>query len=721
MRLFFTMRKIVFFLSVLLFSLCCNNLLLAQTQTKTELEEKAYNSLNDHDYAVAYDLFDQLNFKYPQEFDYKFKLGLCCLSYPEKKARAIEVFTEIKKESKGTEIDYYLGKAYHLNYKFDEAIALLQPFITAMTKSNKKAEKELLEDAKLIVSNCNNGKLLIENKVVCDIKNIGAPVNTEEDEYVPAITTDESILFFTYRGKKSMGGKLNANLEPDPIEGMYTEDVYVAYNNTDGTFSTPAQIPGINTKGNDAAIAVSPDGQTLFIFYSDSRNSGDILMSTLDGNKFSKPVPLNKNINTPEYWEGSCGISADGKFLYFSSERPGGFGGKDIWVSEKINGDWAPAKNLGPKINTKYNEDAPFIHPDGITLFFSSQGHTSIGGYDIMFSVKKDNDWIDPKNMGMPLNTTEDDVFYVINDEGTRGFFSSNRGGAGGFGKKDIYAVNPGVLGEKPVIALLKGIVYGDDKPIEGTIEVLKIAQKENIGPFLSNNITGKYLMALSPGFIYRIKVVANGYDPIEEDIDVESLNKYVETIKDFYLYSPGKAVDTTKKVTVLTPTVAPTETLVVITPTVAPTETVAVVTPTVAPTETIVADPCAGQTLPDFNPLKGKSLNDIQYYNQFLALAGDYCAQGLVYKVQIGAYRKPQNFKYNNLRQFGKAEVIDYPDGITRFTQLQFTTLKSAEAQRQKSIAKGQTDTWIVAFVNGKRYTLEELIMLDYLGKAIN
>jgi tetratricopeptide (TPR) repeat protein len=755
----FNMRKIVFFLTVLLINFCSSNKLQAQTPNKAEQEEKAYNALNDNDYILAYSLFDKLNSQYPKEFDYQFKLGLCCLNYPEKKARAIEIFQDIKKESKGTEIDYYLGKAYHINYKFDEAIAILQPLADALTKSGKKQDKKLLEDTKLIILNCNNGKFITANKIICEIQNLGAPVNTEEDQYVPAITTDESVLFFTYRGKKSTGGKVNTNLEPDLLNGIYTEDVYFALNNTDGTFSEPMQLPGINTKGSDAAIAVSPDGQNLFIFYSDAKNYGDILMSTLEGTKFSKPVPLNKNINTVDYWEGSCSISADGKYLYFASERPGGLGGRDIWVSEKVDGDWGPAKNLGSKINTKYNDDAPFIHPDGITLFFSSEGHSSIGGYDIMFSVKKDNDWIEPKSMGVPLNTTEDDRFYVINDEGTKGYFSSNR--SGGLGKEDIYVVNPGILGEKPVIALLKGVVYGDDKPIEATIEVLKVAQKENIGPFLSNNITGKYLMALSPGYIYRVKVLAKGFEPLEEDFDVESLNKFVEKNKDFYLYSPNKVtnVDTVKKVTVLTPTVEPTPTVTAVTPTVEPTPTVVVITPTVEPTPTVAVktptssptptteptptvavktptaeptptieptptlavNPCEGKSLPDFNSLKGKSLNDIQYYNQLLSMVGDYCAEGLVYKVQIGAYRKPQNYKYTNLRQFGKPEVIDYPDGITRFTQLQFTTLKAAEVQRQKSIAKGTTDAWIVAFVNGKRYTLEELIMLDYLGKAIN
>ena len=122
-----------------------------------------------------------------------------------------------------------------------------------------------------------------------------------------------------------------------------------------------------------------------------------------------------------------------------------------------------------------------------------------------------------------------------------------------------------------------------------------------------------------------------------------------------------------------------------------------------------------------DFTQLKGKSLNDPAIYKKLMDMAGNVCAEGLILKVQIAAYRKPENYKYDHLAEFGKPEIINYPDGITRFTQLQFTTLKDAEKARQQIIAKGQTDAWITGFVNGKRYTLEELIVLDFFGKSVN
>lgn len=666
-------------------------------QSKGTMVENAQAFFDAKDYAKAYDAYDKLNDKYPKDIDFKFKLGLCCLNYVEKKARAVEVFEGLKTEIKEPSAAFYLGKAYHMNYKFDKAIKELEEFKLA-NKNSSKDEKAMGAEADILIRNCNAAKNLIEGKIVAKFKNLST-VNTEEDEYGPAITTDEGVMVFTYKGKKSVGGKVNSQLQPDEVEGEYHEDVYVTVMGPDSTWGVPQSVAEINTNGHDAAISISPDGRYIFMFQSSETNNGDIYMSVLTGTTFSKPEPLNENVNS-QAWEGSCSISADGQVLYFSSERPGGKGGRDIWASVKINGDWGPAINLGPKINTEFDDDAPFIHPDGITLFFSSKGHNSIGGYDIMFSYFREDSWTEPKSMGMPLNTTEDDLYYVINSKGDKGYFSSNRpAGEGGKGGEDIYTVQPGILGDRPIVAVLKGIVYGNDKPIEAMIEVTKNKDGKLIGPYYSNNVTGKYLLAISPGSTYRIKINAEGFESVIEDIDIATLDKFLEIKKDFYLYPPGT------KTTAVTPTVA------VVTPTVTETPTVAVVT----------NEPCSVSNLSDLSPIKGKSLNDPSVYAQMLQLAGEYCASGLVFKVQIGAYRKPQNFKYKNLQEFGKAEVNDYPDGITRFTQQEFTTVNKAEVLRQKVIGKGQKDAWIVAFVNGKRYTLEELINLDFLSKSIN
>lgn len=771
-------------------------------QTRTALEEEAYSHLNSKNYAKAYVAFDQLYAKFPKELLYEYNLGTCCLHYPAKKARAVELFKDLKTKYPTLEVEVNLGLAYHINYKFDEAIAVMKPLVDLLSVSKKKEDLELLQEVKLTILNCENAKKVMANKVPCDIQNLGSSVNTFETEGAPIITADESMMIYTYVGEKSMGGKMNPKLEPDPT-GIYTSDIFFTKKDSAaGKWSFPSPLTALNTKGNDAAIAISPDGLTLFTFKSDNVNEGDIYVSKRNGSEFSTPVALNANVNTPDEWEGSCSISADGKQLFFASSRVGGLGGRDLYVSELVNGDWGPAVNLGPKINTPYDDDAPFIHPDGITLFFSSKGHMSIGGYDIMYTVKEGNEWIEPKTMGVPINTVEDDSYYVLTSKGDKGYFSSGRDAKGAFGELDIYQVSPGILGEKPVLALLKGTVYGNDKPIAAKIEVTKIAKSESIGPYDSNSETGKYLMALRPGFVYRLVVKAEGFATVEEDFDIENLSTYMEKVKDFYMYAPSAqplAVQEPAKVepvvtepakvepvvmepakeepkkeepvavvepvkeepkkevqvavvepvkeepvmpTTQTPNVAP-ETTKQAVETPKPIEPVLVAKaepkrksepkpkpePKKKPEPKAKPEPVAkvevstacNSSVADLSSIKGQSLNDAAVYAKLMSLMGNYCADNIRFTVQIGAYKNPENFKYSKLKDLGQVSSTRYPDDITRFIQNEFTTIKAAEANRQKAIRRGVKDAWIIAFIDGKRYTLEELILVDFMGKAIN
>jgi len=208
----------------------------------------------------------------------------------------------------------------------------------------------------------------------------------------------------------------------------------------DGKWSSPVNItPDLQVDGTIYVSCLSADGKTLLLSLGDSYNS-DILSATFDGTKWSKAVKLNKNINT-KYWESHASISDDGNWLVFSSDRPGGFGGLDIYVSKKENGDWGPAINIGPEINTTLNEDSPFLINNSKTLFFSSQDHESIGGYDIMKSDKMSNGlWDKPKNLGYPVNTPDDNIFFMPVSGGKAGFISVYREGEG-YGKQDIYKI----------------------------------------------------------------------------------------------------------------------------------------------------------------------------------------------------------------------------------------------------------------------------------------
>ena len=704
------MKKIVsLFILLTLFSM---GLKAQKKESIDELNESAefYMSSEIQDYVRAYEAYDKLDKRDPSNPYYKYQKGMCAFHLPDKKQETVGLFeTVYKMEPKETSVLLNLGKAYHINYRFDDAIKTFNEFLAT---NPPDADKQVAEK---LIKNSEYGKNVTQEMLQADIKNLAPPVNTTYQEYSPIISADESMLIYTYRGPKSTGGLMTGKFKTDVNKGTYYEDVLISRRNADSTWGEPQTIPNINTKQNESALALSPDGQTLYTYRSTEQDSGDIYESHLEGDNWTAPTRVKGDVNT-NYWEGSCSVTADGKYLYFSSERKGGLGGRDLYIAEKAdNGAWKNVQNLGDKINTPDDEDAPFIHPDGLTLFFSSKGHNSIGDYDIFYTIKKENAWIDPLNMGYPLNTTDDDRFYVMNASGQKGYFSSNRVSNGGNGSSDIFTVTPGILGEKPVLAMILGYVYGNDKTIAAQIEITKKSNGEKVGPFTSNVKTGKYLVALSPGENYTFHVRSTEFGEITEDLDIAKLTKFVELRKDFHMVKDGY-VDP-HNVTKMNDLLAGLDTITSV-PDSLKTQVVKT-NPTV--TNNTPKQPCDDFKTIDFSALKNKSLNDINVYRKLLAIANKICADKMAFKVQIGAYRHPENYKYEKLQEFGSAEVVGYPDGITRFTQGQFNGITDAEVQRQKAIGKGQKDAWIVGFVDGKRYTLEELIMVDFYNKNIS
>ena len=689
--------------------------------------EDAEAYVEERNWDKAYDRFSTLNELDKTNLYYIFQKGLCALHIPAKKTESIDLFNKIKLEKPEEKlVHYYLGRAYHANYKFDEAIQNFEEFL------NSKVEQEnYREQAERYLNNSKFGKNLVRTMLNAEIQNLGEPINTPNNEYVPVISADQSVMIYTYRGERSKGGLINHKFKPD-LDGSYYEDIFISKKNADRSWSEPEGISDlINTLHHDASIGLSPDGQELFTYYSTDKDGGDIFVCYLLGDTWSNPEKLNENINT-KYWEGSCSVTADRKYLFFASERPGGFGGKDIYISERqADGQWGPATNLGPKINTKQDDDAPFIHPDGITLFFSSEGHNSIGGFDIMFSIKKDGDWTIPMNMGYPLNTTDDDLFYIITPKGDLGYFSSNRNNLGGKGGFDIYTVTPGIVGEKPVVAMILGNIYGNDLPLESNITIVKKSNGEQFGPFKSNSKTGKYLVALTPGETYTFKINANGFDEYSEELDLSRLSRFVEIKKDFHLSKDGFAdvhADTIKKLNELVILNADTfqgnalkENKLDTAAIVSNSETKQAEIKNVKPEENkLTTDPCAGSGDLDFSEFKGKSLSDQNLYAKLLEMTKKLCVKNLEFKVQVAAYKKPGNYKWNHLKSLGVPQKTAYPDGITRFTMGSFTSFQEADVLKRKAIQLGQPDSWIVGFVGDKRYTLEELIALDFFSKNL-
>ncbi|MBA3705041.1 MAG: PD40 domain-containing protein [Bacteroidetes bacterium] len=361
------------------------------------------------------------------------------------------------------------------------------------------------------------------------ITNIGKAINSPFSDFAPVISADGSELFFTSR--RSVSEK---NWES--MEHIYTS----TYDRKKKTW-TPAKILSevVNVPNrNNSAIAISNDGQRMLLYRDDQNGNGDIYESQLQGTQWTEPVRLPEPVNSDVH-ESSASISPDGRTIYFVSEREGGEGGRDIWYcTQDAAGKWGKAINIGEPINTKDDEEGVFIHPDGKTIYFSSKGRFTHGGYDIFQSVLQNGKWTEPDNMGVPINTTADDLFFVIDAKGTTGYYTSSM--EGGIGDKDIYEITFTPIKKKkgPKLILLKGIISDElsAKPLESSIEIIDNEKNQVLSTILSNSATGKYLISLPAGKNYGISVKAKGYLFHSENFNVLDTASYTEVNKDIQL-----------------------------------------------------------------------------------------------------------------------------------------------------------------------------------------
>lgn len=457
------------------------------------------------------------------------------------------------------DVVYLLARSYHYNTDFDKAIEFYSKYRNMLSPSQLQEKRKDLDKK---IQECNNGKELIKNSVRVFIDNLGPQINTTAPEYSPLISADESMLLFTSRRPDTYGGGA------DPDDNLFFEDIYVSYNDGNGWSLAKNIGKPLNTKNNDATVGLSPDGTQLFTF-NGKINNGDIYVSKLKGSEWTAPddSPMKKYINT-EFHETSASFSFDGKTMYFVSDREGGFGGHDIWVSQWENEKerWGQPRNLGSVVNTEYDEEGVFMHPDGRTLYFSSCGHNTMGGFDVFKSVMNDDGtWSKPENLGSPVNTPDDDLFFVISASGKHGYYSSSK--ENGFGDLDIYMItfrgpekppilhnednllaNVAPVGESVVaekveiktmrLTILKGTITDalTNNPVEAQIEIVDNTKNEVISVSSSNSATGKYLVSLPSGRNYGIAVKAEGYLFHSENFDIPAATGYQEITKDIVL-----------------------------------------------------------------------------------------------------------------------------------------------------------------------------------------
>ncbi|MDO9187870.1 MAG: tetratricopeptide repeat protein [Bacteroidia bacterium] len=499
---------------------------------KSEDQVKMFNAQQRFyagDYQGALNVYNDLLKTIPNDANILFHIAECYFSMNQfvqaldnaKKAKSID-------PKANEDISLLLGKLYFMDGNVDSALIEFTAFKAAIGEGKKANES----DINVFLSQVNQAKVLMAKPVNVKIDNVSEVINSEYDDKNPSITADGRTLIFTSRRP----GKSSAlDIEGDK---KYYEDIYISrWDSVKKTWADAELVAGaINTEGHDACTSISPDGKAIFVYRNDTEGEsrgGDIYFSKLSSSgKWGSPVTIGKPINTTFFEGGAC-ISPDGSMLYFVSERPeGGFGHADIYVSKrKSRTEWDIPVNLGPDVNTTEDEGGIFLAPDGKTLFLSSNGYNSMGGYDIFKTVNENGKWSKPVNLGYPINTLDNDMSLTLSVDAQAGYFTSDR--KGGKGDLDIYKVD---LSNYPVLekdmkakvidsmAILKGTIFNatDGSAMEAEI-VFYDQNGTKIGGTTSNSGSGDYFITLLAGKTYQVKIELEGYKPVDEKVEVKA------------------------------------------------------------------------------------------------------------------------------------------------------------------------------------------------------
>lgn len=430
------------------------------------------------------------------------------------------------------EVVFYKACYLHLNENFTEAIAMFEKIINNATSTEMQKS-----EAQKHIAECQYARKMIKDEVLCFIDNLGNVVNSAYDDYGAVVSIDDSTLYFNSR-RQSEKNIITA-------DGKYFERIYVTHLQPNGTYTTPVQVAKLCTKGHSAIQALSKDGKHVVV-YRDKRG-GNLYESNLKKGKFSRPKKM-KNINTSGH-ETSASYSPTGDTLYFCSDRSGGLGLRDVYMATRNKKKWNKPINLGSTINTIGDEISVYAHADGKTLYICSDGHETMGGIDV-FKVENVNGiWQKPENVGYPISTTNDDVYFVVTADNRHAYYSSDK--EGGIGEQDIYKLT--LLGQQKYFALyaahtpfcglsrlddnaqeamhieedkitiVKGFVQDavSKQPVFATIELSDVAENELLATFTSDSVSGEYLLSLPAGKNYAVAIKAQGYLFHSENFDI--------------------------------------------------------------------------------------------------------------------------------------------------------------------------------------------------------
>lgn len=493
---------------------------------------KANDLYQKANYYEALEYYKYLLKADENNIEYNFRIGVCYLNTNIDKSLAIPYFKAvIDLDALDQKTDYaiaryLLGRAQHYGYKFHQAIESLETFLEleGITEEDKEYAKQKIQF-------CYNAIEFMKFPVDVTFENLGKNVNSEYPDYYPHIPIDESFLLFNSK---------RDNFSEPLYDGSFASNVYIS-EVKNSEFKKARLLKGsVNTKEfNEAVIGMSASGDEAMFFIDNGDRMVDLFIGELDKGEVDRLKIMEGKYYSNEVEIAAC-INADGDVMYIASNREGGYGGVDLYQAKKLpNGKWGELMNLGPEINTPFDDVFPNISEDEKTLYFSSEGHSSMGGLDI-FRAEYDpsqRKWTSIKNIGYPINTPEDDINFRISANGKYGYISALR--AGGFGDLDIYRVNFNSV--EPRYTVISGKLYtvNTNQLIDDVfIEVTKAESGDIYGQYTPNSLSGKYIIILPPGS-YKLHVQVEGYLEVEEDVVIHDKSDYQTFINQDLVLKP--------------------------------------------------------------------------------------------------------------------------------------------------------------------------------------
>lgn len=473
-------------------------------------------------------------------------MGLCQLNGPYRH-KALPYLAKACELAPNTpHLAFLTAYAYQLDAQWEKAIALFEAHKAAFPYPDPEP---MYNRADQHIRECRNGIAAMASPVRAEVRNLGDAVNSPFPDYGPLITADGRMLLFTSRRPGGVNAKVNKATKE------HFEDIYTVSQQGGGWSLAALLGPPVNTPGNDACVGLFNDGSALVV-YRDVEGSGDLFESRRKHGTWTDPVPFGPNVNSPGH-ESSAWYSFDRQWLYFVSDRfEDNLGGQDIyrcrWDAQANT--WGPPQNLGPNVNTPHDEDGVFVHPDGRTVYFSSKGHNTIGGYDVFRSRFENGVWSRAESLGWPINSPDDDLFFVLTADGRTGYFSSFR--KEGLGEDDIYMVSflpdeevaddrtVSAAGAAPVAAaaptavMLKGHVRSlrTMDPLDAEVQLMDLSDGSLVAAFRTDATTGEYLVAVPGGRAYAMYVKANGHMVHSEHISVPVGGTHISSTIDISL-----------------------------------------------------------------------------------------------------------------------------------------------------------------------------------------